>query len=470
MAWTDLPIDQPLFRNVDEIAAAPFQSGIENAFQTDTKGISRFPGLMEFADLPDRSKVYLHDWNGDLIAATGRGNVFRLGRSGNVEKIEGVPVSGGKRVIFAKSDRELMMAAGGPIVRLRDKRTEILSPDAPRATHVAWLDGITIANEANSGRFYHSRANEPHIWNPLDMFAADGNPDNINSMIVTPFRELMIGGPESIEQYERANTGDSPFFRRWSVGDGVSQPYAMLFADNAVWTINNLSEVVRFSGQMSSAESRMIGRMIERLDDMSDAWMGGYPDKPMHIEGQKFILLQFPNATNSYGTKGVTLVADYANQRWFELFAWDDANGISTRWPGWSHWTIWGDIYVGGEGKVYKLSRDRFTHAGQTQRFVFRTAHIVNGGIAEVMGLRLLMKRGVGGVDTEPTISVRCSRDGGPFGSRITRGMGKHGQTIPAIEFGNFGQGNSFQFEILVTADCPVEIMRAQINADLLEW
>jgi hypothetical protein len=464
--WSPLPLNQPLYANLDADAVVGYQTAIENGYLNDMGGHSRFPGFSAFASLADNGRVYLNDWNDDLIASTSKGQVYRIDRQGNVENITGVPVSGGRRAIFAKTDTELHIAAGGPIIRLRGARTELLSKDAPDATHIGWIDGYSLAAEVQSGRFYHSDPNEPSVWDPLSTFAADGNPDNINSLIVTPFREILIGGPDSIEQFERAAQGSIPFFRRWSVGDGVSVPYAMIFADNAVWTVNNLSEVIRFSGQISEAVSSEIGRLMERIDDWNEGWIGGFPDRPLHIAGQKFILLQAPHATNAYGTKGVTLLLDYRNKRWCELYGWDADKGVPTRWPGWSHWTLWGKIFVGGEGRVYEMTPDAFTLAGGTQRWLVRTAHLAMGNQAHIKAFRLQIKRGIGSSSEAPDISVRCSRDGRPFGNRIRRSLGKAGQRLQMIEFGAFGIGSTFQFEISCSANCDIQLMRAEVKTD----
>lgn len=464
--WTPLPLDQPLFANVDEDAVVGFSTAIENGYQNEFGGHSRFPGLVDFVDLPDNGRVILHDWNGDMIAATSKGQMYRIDRTGNVKDVTGVPISGGRRTIFAKTDREILAAAGGAIVRLRTDRTEILSEDAPQASHVGWIDGFTIAAEINSNRWQHSAAGEPDSWDPLDVFSADGSPDNINSLMVTPFREIMIGGPESMEQFESTRAGDTPFFRRWSTGDGVAAPYCMVFADNALWTINKLYEFVRTSGQVSQAMSSEIGKLLESVDDWSEAWIGGFPDNPLHIVGQKFIVIQAPNATNAYGTKGLTFLFDYRNRRWYNLYGWDIENGIPVRWPGWSHWPLWGKVFVGGEGKIYELKPGAYRNSNQVQRWLTRTAHISEGREIIINRMRLRMKRGIGGNVDAPRIQVRCSRNGKPFGSWITRTMGQAGSRIQTIEFGAFGAADTHQFEIMSTDDAEVELLAAEIQAD----
>lgn len=464
--WQPLPLNKGLFANLDQDAITGAMTAIENGFVNEKGGHTRFPGLIERVDLGDPAKVYLNDLAGDLIAANAKGQVFRIDRNFKATNVTGVPSSGGRRTIFAKTDNELLMASGGPILRLRNLKTELLSSNAPLATHVGWIDGYTIATEINSGRFFHSGAGTPDLWNPLDTFNADGNPDNVNSMLVTPFRELMLGGSNSIEQFERLPTGTVPFFRRWAVGDGVKFPYVLLFADNAMWTINNLTEMVRFSGQLSTAQSDDIGRMLEQVDDWTDAWMGGYPDRPLHIVGQKFLLLSIPNATNPYGTKGITLLYDYRNKRFSTLYGWDAANGVPRGYPATSHWTLWNRVFVGGAGKIYELSDTVYNNGGELQRWLVRSSHVANGFQDEIKNFRIRVKRGIGSSSAEPTIRVRCSRDGRAFGPWITRGLGKAGDRQQYKFFGGFGIGNSFMWEFSSADDCRIDLISAEVLSE----
>lgn len=461
--WVPLPLDKPLYANLDEDAVIGFQTAIENGYQNDLGGTTRFPGLTQFKDLGGNARVYLHDFNGDLIAADSEGQVHRLDRNAISENVTAVPVAGGRRVVFAKTDRELLMAAGGQIVRLRNNVTEVLSPDAPLTTHVAWLDGFTIAIEINSQRFFHSPAGHPDQWDPLDTFSADGDPDNINSLLVTPFRELMLGGENSVEQFER-QAGDPPFTRRWAIGaGGVKLPYAFSFVDNSVMTINNRNELVRMVGQVPEPVSDHIGRLLQRVDDWDDAWMTG----PILVEGAKVVILQMPKATNPHGTAGLTLLYDYPSRKFSTLYDWDSANGVPTRWRGWSYLRLWDRHFIGGEGKIYELDPASFRNGGDATRWLVRTSHLSSKGPGvTINGFRLRLVRGRGTSDTAASIRVRCSRDGKPFGSWITRSLGKAGQRNQQIEFGAFGAAGTHMFEISCHDDTAVDLIAAEVKAE----
>lgn len=469
--WTPLAIDKPLFANLDEDAVVGFQTALENGFQNELGGITRFPGASEFTIVDTNAKrLYLSEFNDDLIAASDKGQLYRIDRQGNVENVTETPISGGRRVVFAQTDRDLLMCAGGPIVRLRDLKTELLSTSAPNASHVAWLDNFTVAVEVNSGRVSHSRPGQPDLWDALDTYSADSNPDNINGMIVTPFRELLLGGTDSTEQFERTASGESAFYRRWSIGDGMRLPYAMVFADNQTWTINSLFELVKVSGQTSASVSATFQKFLEGIDDWSDTWMGGYPNNPLSILGQRFIVLQMPHATNVYGTKGVTLVYDYRNNRPFFLYGWDAQKGVPARWPYWSHWKIWGKTYLGGsDGKIYELTEDTHRNGDDLQRWLVQTSHMSQGSGVCIDAFRLRLVRGVGGSNgNAPTIRVRCSRDGRPFGPWITRSLGKAGQRTQFIEFGSFGNGGTLMWQISSAEDCKIDLIGADVKISQL--
>ncbi len=456
--WRDVPISSKLFQNVKEAVLTRANAALENCFTNETGGHSRFPGLKDFATLSGNAPVYLSEWKGNLVGATGDGSVFQIDRSGAATNSTGVPISGGRRVTFAETEDELLMAAGGPIIRLAGTKTEILSEDAPNTTHVAFIDGYVTAIERESGRFYHSTAGSYRTWDPLDVFAAESKPDFVNALAVTPRRELVICGVDSIEQYERLSSANTPFFRRWTVGEGVYAPYTLVVADNGAWTVNKLQEFVRFAGQVSEPAGDAIGITLESIDSWQGAWAA-----LLHIQGQKFIVLQMPDATNPYGTKGVTTLYDYRARRWFNLFGWDSEQNLPTRWPGWSCKRMWGRDFVGGNGKIYELDVNTFDNAGQVQRVLGRTGHIDKWGETRVDNLRIRIKRGV--VDSnaaEPLIGLRARRDNSKWTRLKTKSLGRYGDREMVIEFGGMGTAHTWQFEYAVTDRCEVELVNMQ--------
>lgn len=462
----DVPLNRKLFKNVDEQVLTSTYGALENCFVTESNGLSRFPGLKEFCTLNSNSDIHLNRHENDLIAVGQDGRTFRVSDAGDATQITGTPVSGGERVSFAKTRDGLMMAAGAQIIKYNGVENNVLSPDAPLSSFVGFLDGYVMAVERDSGRFQISGVNEFDAWDPLDTFAVDGNTDDINAMLITPFNEVLLSGEESLEQYERYTGSDVPFFRRWAVGDGISEPNTLCFADNASWGLNQRREFVRLSGQTSQSVSDDIQKEIEyryslsNIGALNKAWA-----QPAYVKGQKFIVLQSPEATNFYGTKGYTGVFDIRRGQWCEIFGWDDGKGVPTLWPGRSIYSMWGKTFVGGRGKIYELDPLTYTNDGAVQRSYCRTAHFDTAGTMRVDAVHMTLKRGVGTYETSPKIMFRSNPDNTGWSMWQMQELGLRGAEQLIIEFGAQGTADTWQFEITMTDNAPFEVRKMQLDA-----
>ena len=459
----DIELNKKLFKNADEDAITSTFSALENCFVTEANGLSRFPGLLEFADFGNDAEMHMGKFNNDMIAVGTDGRTFRVDTQGEFQEIFGPPVLGGDRVSFAKSRNGLFMTGGAQIIKYDGLKNSILSKDAPLSSFVGFIDGYLLAVEKESGRFQHSELDSFASWLGVNTFAVDGAPDDINAMLITPFNEILFTGEESVEQYERYVGGTAPFFRRWSTGDGISEPWTLCYADNAAWGLNSNYEFVRLSGQTSQTVSDDIQKEIEyrystnNLGSMNRAWAA-----PINIKGQKFIVFQSPEATNNYGTKGFTGIFDIRRGQWFEINGWDDQNGVPALWPGRSVFNIWGKTFVGGEGKIYQLSNETYNNDGAVQRAYVKTAHFDTLGSMRVDSVRMTIKRGVGSYTTSPKIMFRTNPDNKGFGNLQYRELGKTGAGEMVIEFGGQGIADTWQFEIAITDSCPFELRRLQ--------
>lgn len=458
--WQEIPISTKLFTNVNEAVLTRANAAVENAFINEAGGHTRFPGLRQFCALEGAAPTYLGEWEGDLIAES-NSRVYRISRAGTVNDVTGVPVSGEGRTIFEETDAELVMAKGGPIVRLAGRKTELLSDAAPNATHVGYVDRYLLANETHTFFFQHSQAGSYREWDALDTFAADGKPDDITALIVTPYREVILAGPKSVEQFDRLPSGTTPFFRRWSVGEGIHAPYTLIAEDQGIWGVNNRQEFVRFTGQQSEPNSDDIGRSLEAVDNWTLAWA-----QSMNVLGQKFIVLQAPFATNIYGTKGVTMLLDYRAKKWSSLYGWDVKAISPTRWPGWSYYKIWGRNFVGGNGKVFELTDAVHTNDGVNQRMLGRSAPIDKWGESRVENVQVRVRRGQGSNDVAPRFGLRVFKDNKKWTRWVKKSLGPAGSSDMVLDFGPMGWARTFQFEWACSDDCEMELvsMRAMVT------
>ncbi len=464
--WVDISLNAKLFKNVDEQALTSTYGALENCFVTESNGLSRFPGLIEFADFGGDYDMHMGRYNNDMVAVGTDGRTFRVDIDGDFENIDGSPVLGGDRVSFAGSRNGLFMAAGNKIIKYNGERNSILSPDAPDSSFVGHLDGYLLGVEKGSGRFQHSNLNNFPEWDALDTFAVDGNPDDINAMLITPFNEILFSGEESLEQYERLVGGTAPFFRRWSIGDGISEPWTLCHADNAAWGLNARHEFVRLSGQTTQSVSDDIQKEIEyrysfdNIGSFDKAWAA-----PCNIKGQKFLIFQSPLAMNGYGNKGFTGVFDIRRGQWFEIYGWNSNDGVPSLWPGVSVFNLWGKTFIGGKGKIYQLSTDVYRNDDQVQRVYLRTAHFDSLGTKRIDGVKLTLKRGVGSYTENPKIMMRANPDNRGFNLLQTRVLGYRGEPEMTIEFGAQGTADTWQFELAMTDNFPFELRRLQVLA-----
>ncbi|MBU8540178.1 hypothetical protein [Falsiroseomonas tokyonensis] len=465
--WADIPFKDALFANADESILRRAPAAAENVYANQAEGFSRFPGLRSLLALPNEGRIYLHEWRDDLIAATERGRVYRIGKDLSVADVTGVPLVGGKRPVFAATEEQLVIATGGPLVSLSTDRTERLSDEAPESTHVAFVDGYLIAIEQNSGRFRFSDPGSYRVWNELSVFSADGKPDNLVAVAVTPYRELLLCGPESIEQFERLSNGARPFARRWSTGEGLAHPYTLVTDLAGTYGVNERSEMTRFNAQVSREQSRAIALALEEVEDWTDAWAAS-----IAIKGQRMVLLQAPRAVSeAHGATGVTFLLDYRASKWSFLWGWDSQNGRPDRWPGWSIASAWGRTFVGVEDGIAEARADEYSVLGKPMRALWRSAHIDSFGPSRMDDLRIRLKRAVGGYQgREPQMMVRVNRDNGKWSDWVFRGLGAPGDTRMVVDFGGFGWAHSWQLEVAITDAVPVEFVSAQARMERGSW
>lgn len=462
MTWTPIDIGSKLYQNVDEIELRNAFAAIENAYINGAGNHKRFPGLSVFANLPGAEPVYMHRHTetNDTYAVSG-GRVYRIDRNGDFEDLTVAPLRGAYRPVFTQTNDELIIASGGEIIRCDGKKTQILSKDAPDATHVAYIDSILLANEKDSGRFAHADFGDARTWNPLDVFAADSKPDHVTAIMVTPYRELLVAGPSSVEQYSRLE-GSTPFYRRWTVDEGVVAPYSMVFEDGAVFCVNSKAEFVRLSLQNSEPVSEDIARVLTAITDKD--WQSAWAER-FEIDGQRFIILQIPDATNPYDGKGLTFLFDIRRRRWSTLYGWDRDQAMPAAYPVRSVCEAYDRVLCGGNGVIYEMTNNSFMNASMPQRMLGRTAHFGEQPF-EITDTRMKVVRGVGTYTAEPKIRLRCKIDNHVWSNWSERGLGLKGSLTERICFGGFGIGEHAQFEWEIIGDCPVTIMG--FDADLM--
>ena len=455
-----------MYASADEAILSKAVAAVENAYENAAGGFSRFPGLTMFSPFA-ANRVYLSPWRDDLVACTDGGKTFRIARDGTATDATGVPISGGQRVVFSQTEDQLVMAAGGPIISLSGSQTQLLSEQAPFTTHVAFLEGYLLAIEALSESFFYSDPGVYTTWNPLSEFAANSKPSPLKAMSVSPYGELLLAKTDSVEQYELLPNGTQPFTRRWATGEGIAYPYTMVADKTGTYGVNQRFEFIRFYGQISLDQGGDVGLVLEKVDDWTDAWA-----QELAVKGQKTIILQMPNATNAHGTKGITLVLDYRARKWSFLYGWDPANSVCTRFPVWSVARQWGKVFAGVPGGVAVFDDDNYQILGGNYPFLARSGHVDAFGPSRIDDVRLRLRRGAGqyGAKQQPLIGLRVNRDNLGFDQWQYEPLGLPGQREMTVHFGGQGAADAWQFEIIVTDNVPVELVKMETYVERLRW
>jgi len=463
--WAEIDWSKPVYASADEAILKNSVATIENASANAAGGMSRWPGLSPFVAVPGQ-RIYLKPWNGDLYAATDQGKLWRISRAGAVVDVTGVPISGGQRVVMEATDDRLLMAAGGPILQLVGRQTEVLSRSAPETSHIAYVDGYVIAIERWTQRFLHCQPGVYETWDPLDVFSANAKADPIHAVVVTPYRELLLAGAEHIEQFERLPSGSQPFSRRWSTGEGVAYPYTLVADKTGTYGVNPRHEFVRFAGQVSQEQGEPIGLLLSNVDDWTDAWA-----QSLTIFGDPFVVMQMPMATSPHGTKGITLLMNQRDKRWSFLYGFDRETGAASRYPAWSFASIWGRTFAGVDGAVAEVDMKAFDILGEPMPFVVRSGHVDKFGPSRIDDVRVRMKRGVGAAaGRAPLVGLRVNRDNLGFDQWQWEPLGTEGQNEMVIRFGGQGTADTWQFEIRVTDPVDVQFVSMQARVERLGW
>lgn len=465
MPWRALDISQGLTTNLDEDELTGAPVALENLIISENRGHIPFPGLVEHADVGQSSRMFVYNYLETLVAISDKGSVYEITREGKViDKTDvPVPVHQGMRPTFATSDSSLVVAGGSTIIEVGDK-TRRQSDQAPDATFVGYLQGYLVALERQTGFYRYTDGNDLVTWPPINQFDAENKPDRITGLLVTQFNDLLVPGLSTTEFYRVGGDPSLPFDRRSDSGEGILAPYTLCEAGGGVFGLTARREFCRIQLGGVQVVSGPIGRQLEELDDISEAWAFRCDTK-----GQKLVALAFPNATNDHGSRGVFYMYDYARRSWSNLYG----PGRS-RYPVWSFARIDGALYAGGEGgKVYRCEALGGENA-VPRSFLFRSSPMnatqIVAGADEIfvnnMRLRLRRPGNERRRDEPAFITVRTRWEDGRWSIPVRRPI--EGEREWWCEFGPMGQGSAFEWEYRVDdADgVPWAVTRAEVEAE----
>ena len=276
-------------------------------------------------------------------------------------------VSGTGPVSMVDNGTQLFIACGGPSYIYNNSTGDfgpITDPDFPGALTVGYLDGYFVFIEPNSQKVWVTTLLDGTSIEPLDFASAEGNPDNLVSMIVD-HREAWLFGTNSVEVWYDAGNADFPLQRIQGAYNeiGCAATFSVAKLDNGLFWLGSDARgqgiVYRsqgYSGQRISTHA--IEYAIAQYGNISDAIAYTYQQ-----EGHSFYVLTFPSAN-------ATWVYDVSTQAWHERAGFD--NGNFTRHRSNCQMAYNSEVVVGdyANGNLYAFDLDVYADNGNTQKWL----------------------------------------------------------------------------------------------------
>ena len=346
---------------------------------------------------------------------------------------------------------------------------EITDPDFAGAVTVGYIDGYFVFNEPNSSRFWVTQLLDGTSVDPLDFASAEGDPDNLVSLIVD-HREIWLFGTNSTEVWYDAGTADFPLQRIQGAFNeiGCAAPYSVAKVDNSVFWLGSDARgrgiVYRnngYKGQRISTHA--VEWQIQQYTDISDALAYSYQQ-----DGHIFYVLIFPTANTTW-------VYDASTQAWHERAGWE--NSEFTRHRSNCQVVYNNEIIVGDyeNGNLYAFDLTDYADNGDIQRWL-RSWRALPTGTNDLKRtsqhtLQIDCEAGVGidvGQGSDPQMMLRWSDDGGhTWSNEHWMSMGKIGEYYRRAFARRMGMTLKLRdrvYELSGTDPVKITIMGAQLN------
>lgn len=276
-------------------------------------------------------------------------------------------ISGVGPVSMADNGSQLFIAAN-PTGYIYNFNTgafgQITDPDFPGASVVDYLDGYFVFIEPNSQRIWVTALLDGTSIDPLDFASAEGDPDNIVSMIVD-HREVWVFGNNSTEVWYNAGLSDFPLVRIQGAFNelGCAARYTVAKMNNQVYWLGKdfrgqgiVYVANGYQGQRISTHA--VEWQIQQYGNISDAIAYTYQQ-----DGHSFYVLTFPSV-------GATWVYDAITGAWHERLAWENEQWALQR--GQTQVFYNSENLVGDyeNGNIYAYDLDVYSDNGAPQRWL----------------------------------------------------------------------------------------------------
>ena len=445
--WKELPVTGDSYRNVDESELDQISPLAQDGYIDELGYTQKRPGLSSLIELGTSAGIDgLYWWEQQGIAlVVSAGRTWKItDLTGTKTEITGDLLASGTPVTFAPNGTTMVMANGGRMVTSAagGATTYIADGDAPTTvSHVAFLDGYTLANQTGTQRFWWSDNLAPLSWNASSQAQAQGSPDNLTALHVG-WREILLAGTDSLEVWY--DDGVTPFVRLNGgfVQRGIGAIYSIQqVGTNWMW-LDESRRFVKLDNRTPTIVSFPFNKQLHEMSVVSDA-----VSTMMEIDGLPLYVVSFPNA-------GRTFAYHYIKDAWQDWGNWNTTTGVYDSFRGRQYCFArpWNLHLVGDKsnGLVYSASRSYFTDNGNPIRTIRRTGFVSHGTMLHKFSkqLRIRLKRGAGNASVaDPQMFVRWRNDGGAWGNEHWLSMGQTGQYEYLAQLKNLGRYQFRQYE-----------------------
>ena len=443
------------------------EAGKEPAF------LSRCPGLKRKSSIGDGPIRGLWKVN-DIMYAVSGDTFYKVETYGRT-RLKGTPigtVTGTGPVSMSDNGTQIFIACN-PDGFIYNTSTEVFAeitdPDFAGAVTVGYIDGYFVFNEPNSSRFWVTQLLDGTSVDPLDFASAEGDPDNLVSLIVD-HREIWLFGTNSTEVWYDAGTADFPLQRIQGAFNeiGCAAPYSVAKVDNSVFWLGSDARgrgiVYRNNGYKGQRVStHAVEWQIQQYTDISDALAYSYQQ-----DGHIFYVLIFPTANTTW-------VYDASTQAWHERAGWE--NSEFTRHRSNCQVVYNNEIIVGDyeNGNLYAFDLTDYSDNGDIQKWL-RSWRALPTGTNDLKRtsqhtLQIDCEAGVGmdtGQGSNPQMMLRWSDDGGhTWSNEHWMSMGRIGEYYNRAFARRMGMTLKLRdrvYELSGTDPVKITIMGAQLN------
>lgn len=389
----------------------------------------------------------LFTFNGTLFAVRGA-KLLRIDGSGMGVDVGAIGSAGGP--VDMEQNLTQMCISDGSALYVWDGLSLGSTPYWVPGDRIAFVDQRIVGVQRGGQKFGWTALGNAKSADPLAFYSAEGSPDGLVA-VLSAQRELLLLGEYSAEVWYSVG-GEAVFQRAQSefIQYGCAASFsAVICGDTPVWLGRDRqgqARVLAGRGQRISTraiEERFDGRTLKYARAYS------YSDGP-----HTFYCLNVPGVDT-------TLVYDLAFQQWHERA--ELVNGEYRQWRATCHAFAYGAHFFGADdGRIFKLSRDAHTFAGDT-KVRDRIAPVISAPSRKRLrfpSFELVCEK-AGGKE----VMLRWSDDNGATWSNwhreSTGAAGEHGRRVRWMRLGS---AHDRVFQVRMTDDAPFNPVTASIE------